>query len=254
MLDTRVISLVNGRGAGAHQLRGARSSSRSSKGGQGGRHNPAPFVLTLGAINPTKGVADMAKAKKKNATRAPSSKGSRKKKNGGTRVTVFEPHALKANRGRKKGKRNPAVFGHSRPAEIAGMVVGVLGGVTVVKLIPPMFPVSWTATNAMRFGIAAGVAILTGIGAHALLPTPYRDAVILGALAQTGSVGLNAVVPSISAKVNLGRVSRGVGDFVPGGFPEPNNPIWRPNKAIAAPPNSFPIPAGVNLGRYRKAY
>jgi hypothetical protein len=238
MLNTRVTSLVNHRGAGPHQLR-----SRS------GSKNPGPFVLTLGAVNPERG--SMAKKK-----------GTKAKKGGGakngTRITVVEPRAVGNHRGRKKGKKNPAVFGHTKPAEIAGMVVAVLGGVTVVKLIPPMFPVAWTQTNASRFAVTFGVAILTGIGAHALLPAPYRDAAILGALAQTGSVGLNVALPSVSAKVNLGRIPagrRGVGDFVPGGFPEPHNPIARRLRAAGASGSAgFPTPANVNLGVYKKAY
>jgi hypothetical protein len=149
--------------------------------------------------------------------------------------------------GRKKGRRNPSVFGQSSPKGIGGIMLSVAGGVTAVKLISPMLPISWQATDLSRFLTSAGVAIATSVAAHLLLPMPYRDGVIAGAGAQTLSVGLNPVVRKVLPSApGLMGVRRGVGDFVPAAFPEPNNPIF--NRMITAGAPS--VSSGGNIGRY----
>lgn len=208
----------------------------------------------------------MAKSKSKKKASHPSSKAkgvratsNSGKRNPGKKTEVVSMSSLKAMLGGKKKpkkngsrgySRNPTVFGVSRPAQIMGVFAGVAGGVTAAKLIPPMLPANWSASSGMRFLTTAGVVVAISVGAHLALPMPYRDAVIVGAGSQLLSIALNPIVAKVTPSVTLeGLRRRGVGDFVPAQFPEPNNPIWRPAMAIAGATSS-----GGNLGRYRGRY
>jgi len=231
------------------------------------RSNPAPLVLTLGAVNPQERKTMAKSKKKKKKTSHPSSKAraakaanrnGKKKKNPSKRTNVVSLSSLKAMMGKKKkngGKRgrsrNPlAIFGTSGSVKIVGIMAGVAGGVTAAKLLPPMMPATWTATAGMRFLTTAGVVVGISVAAHFALPAPYRDAVIVGAGSQLLSVALNPIVAKVTPNITLeGLRRRGVGDFVPANFPEPNNPIWRP--AIAAPGATT---SGGKLGRYQGRY
>lgn len=201
----------------------------------------------------------MAKKKKKKASRAPSKSASRNShKHAKKGVSMVSLSTLKAALGKKGGKkkktgyRNPGgfprtIFGYTKPVEIAGMIGGLLAGVTAVKLLPPMFPPDWQSTQGRRFALTLGTAVLTAVGAM-MLPSPYRDAIILGAGAQTASVGLNIAVPKVSSTVSLGRLR----DFVAAGFPVPQNPIMERmyRAAIAEAPAAVSSPAP-NMGRYK---
>jgi len=242
-------------------------------GHQHRRSNPAPWVLTLGAVNPTKERSTMAKSKKKKKkTSHPSSKAraanshrKTKKANGKRKnpqtVSLSSLRAMmgkKKKSGGRKGNRsrNPlAVFGSSGSVKIIGIMAGVAGGVSAAKLLPPMLPANWTATAGMRFATTAGVTVAIGLAAHMLLPAPYRDAVIVGAGSQLLSVALNPIVAKVTPNITLEGLRRrmGVGDFVPiQGFNEPQNPFMqRIAPAIAAPGATT---SGGNLGKYRGRY
>ena len=211
------------------------------------RSNPAPLLLTLGAVNPTKGVIRMA-AKKKAKARS----GAKGKANPTVSISSLKSMLSRKKKagGRKNGHRNPALFGQTRPTKILGVLAGVAGGVTAVKLISPMLPASWQETDLSRFLTSAGVAIATAVGAHMLLAEPYRDAVVAGAGAQTLSVGLNPVVRKVLPSSPGLMGGRGLRDFVPGNFPEPHNPIYQ--RMLAAGAASMPgAMAGGNIGRYQ---
>ncbi len=205
----------------------------------------------------------MAKKKKKKSTRAPAKANrshskkktySRKgKRNPGVTMALIK----RAMAGKKKkghrGKRNPSFMG-MRGGEVLANSAAVLGAVTLAKLVPPMLPASWTATDLGRFLTTAGVAAGEVMAAHFLIPR-YRVMVLAGAGAQTLSVALNPVLRKVSSNITLGRIRQqhalgATGDFVPGSFPEPHNPIY--NRMIAAGMAVTPGAVGPSgVGRYR---
>lgn len=228
------------------------------------RSNPGPFALTLGLIgaNPTKGERTVAKKKKnkKKATRAPAKANRKRSKSKGRKNPGVSMATIKRIMGRKKKKgksrRNPVgMFGHMGAKNVLGISAGILGGVTVAKLVPPMLPASWTATDMGRFFTTAGVAAAEAFAAHFLLQAPYRDAVWAGAGAQTLSTALNPILRKVSSNITLGRIqqARAMGqlrDFVPGNFPEPHNPIYQ-QMMLAAAMNPGATAGGGSVGRYR---
>jgi hypothetical protein len=152
-------------------------------------------------------------------------------------------------------RSNPTLFGSSRPTQIVGILAGITGGVTIAKLVPPMLPASWNASDGGRFMTTLGVAVVTAVAAHFTLAAPYRDSVAAGAGSQVLSVGLNPILRKVSSTFpTLGRVRNHLGDFVPANFPEPNNPIY--NRMLMAGMATAPgvTSNGGNLGRYRGRY
>jgi len=229
---------------------------------RGSRSNPGPFVLTLGALgaNP-KRRKTVAKKRKKKSTRAPA-KANRskkrsyknKKRNPGVSMALIRRVMKgKKKKGHRKSSRNPSFMG-MRGGEVFANSAAVLGAVTIAKLIPPMLPASWTATDLGRFLTTAGVAAGEVMAAHFLIPR-YRVMVLAGAGAQTLSVALNPVLRKVSSNITLGRIRQrslgATGDFVPGSFPEPHNPIY--NRMIAAGMAVTPGAVGpsASVGRYR---
>lgn len=249
MVGTRVTDLVNPTYGPARTKKKGSAQPKHRP-----RSNPGPFVFTLGAVNPTERSHSVAKSKKKK--KSPSgSKG---------RAKNFSVKSLKKMLAKKGAKhpshkhhssRNPSIFGVSKPVQIGGVLLGISVGVTIAKLVPPMLPASWTASDAGRFFTTAGVALAAGVAAHFTLPAPYRDSIAAGAGSQALSVGLNPVLRKVSSNFpTLGRVRGGVGDFVNASFPEPNNPIW--NRMLMAGMATQPgmTSNGGNLGRYRGRY
>ncbi len=248
MIQTRITDLQNP-SYGRPKKRKAGKRKGSTK-----RSKPNPLALVLGAINPKGDRTVAKKKKKKQATRSPSKKAKRAgSKNPKKLVSLATVRSLmgKTKKKGKKGKRNPAsMFGHSGIKNVLGISVGVLGGVTVVKLLPPMFPASWSASDGARFLTSALVAAGISVAAHFTLPSPYRDAVWAGAGAQTLSVGLNPILRKVSSNITLGRIrQKAMGDFVNANFPEPHNPIYQRMLATAA--TSGGMAPGGNVGRYR---
>ncbi len=203
--------------------------------------NPGPFALTLGALgaNPYKEKRTVAKKKKKKSTRAPAkanrskkSYRSKGKKNPGVTMAMIK-RAMHGKKKKKSYKRNPSFMGVNASEAIANSAA-VLAAVTGAKLIPPLLPATWTATDLGRFLTTAGVAIGEVALAHFMFPR-YRTMVFAGAGAQTLSTALNPILRKMSSTITLGRIRDmarqramgGTGDFVPGSFPEPHNPIWQ---------------------------
>jgi len=202
-------------------------------------------------------VAKKKKSKKK-STRAPAkanrSKKKSSKRNGGVSLATVK-RLMGGKKKKKNGRRskgNP--FGISSRDAI-GNSVAVLSAVTAAKLIPPIFPASWTATDMGRFFTTLGVAAGEVALAHFLFPQ-YRTMVLAGAGAQTLSIALNPILRKVSSNITLGRIAqaRSMGqlrDFVPGNFPEPYNPIY--NRMLQAGMATSPgaVGAGASVGRYR---
>jgi hypothetical protein len=182
--------------------------------------NPA-LVLTLGAVNPRRQKVAVKKRKKVRKINA-----HRSRKANPTRVYVMAPR--KQNRRRVTRKRNPVsrhrrrsnpnLFGHNvSTGQMGKAVAGGLVGVAAAKFIPTMLPAGLVSSNIMRV-IATGVSAFVAGWAAGKADKTFGDAVLFGGLMQTGSVALNAFVPSIGKQVGLSGLT-------PARFPLPDNPI-----------------------------
>lgn len=201
----------------------------------------------------------MAKSKKKKKS-SPSAKAKanhykakgKKKSSKNPGVSLATVRAmLSKKKGKKKGhsKRNPQIFG-APATELVANSAAVLGAVTIGKLVPAMFPATWTSTDLRRFLTTLGVAAATVTAAHFLIPK-YRNVILLGAGAQTLSTALNPVLRKVSSNITLGRLraSGGLRDFVKGNFTVPENVIY--NRMVSSGMNVRPGAIGpVNVGKY----
>ena len=218
--------------------------------------NPA-HMLTLGFVNKHRKRSNqpMAKKRAKNAKRATNKRHHahkhHKKANAGGKVIVIRtgtPNRKKSNAGRYTVKRsNPTFFGQKINAvKLAEYVAGGLIGVTVNKAVMPMLPATFTQNNLAATASALAVAAAEWWAAS-MLDKEFGAAVGFGALMQAGSQALNAFVPVVGNAIGLsGR--RGTGDFVPGWFSVPQNPVLDAagNLVTGGPAmtNAYPMPYG----------
>jgi hypothetical protein len=226
---TRVVHVYHNRKRKAAK-RNAHSRRRTS--------NPAPVVLTLGAVNPRKRRKNVAQRKRKRASlkRNPS----RRRR---TRVVVSAPrHRRRStmNPRRRTGRRNPRRHNRRRNPNLFGspvgsastlkMVAGGLVGVAAAKFIPTMLPasiVSGTITRIIATGAAAFVASF--VARKAGLSEQVAGAVLFGGLMQTASVAMNALLPaSIATRLALS----GLTDPGSASFAVPQNPLRLPPPMI----------------------
>jgi hypothetical protein len=181
--------------------------------------NPA-LVLTLGAVNPRR-KTKMAATKK----RRRKASSSRRRKSNPRRVQAMAPvrHRRRNTRRRNpvvrsRRRRNPNLFGQKvAGVQMGKAVAGGLVGVAAAKFIPTMLPAGLVGSNIMRV-IATGVSAFVAGWLAGKADRTFGDAVLFGGLMQTGSVALNAFVPSIGKQIGLSGLT-------PARFPLPDNPI-----------------------------
>jgi hypothetical protein len=213
----------------AHR-RSATSAHRKRKKALKRRRSRNPvLVVTLGAVNP-KRRKSMARPKKK---RRRNPKRVYRRRRNRTRVVVMAPRRRrrrnpKRHYAKHHRRRNPAVFGARKTSDIAKMVLAGLVGVAAAKFLPTVLPAQFVSSNLMRT-IATGVsAWIAGFVAGKVgLGKEVGDAVMFGGFMQTGSVALNAFLPSIGRQI-------GLGELMPGQFPVPQNPLRIPAPAVPA--------------------
>lgn len=199
------------------------------------RSNPA-HLITLGLAgvgNPQrrKKVAKRKKARRSVAKvktvrrRRRTTVAKRHRRRNSTRVVVIQARKKgRMNSRRRRGSRNPMeMFGSRSTKDIAKIIAGGLAGVAVTKAAVPMLPASLTSSNAMRTVSSFVVAFAAGFVGR-MVDKEFGSAVMFGGFMQAASTGLNAFVPSIGRQIGLNG-GRGVGDFVPGSFTVPQNPV-----------------------------
>lgn len=207
---------------GARQNPYARARARRSG-------NPM-HMLTLGWVNPHKErrtvVAAKAKKKaKRNSPRAHHSvahRSAKRSRPNTTRIIMMAPKKNGGRRGRRRSS-NPMFFGSMvSPIQMGQYVLGGLIGVTVNRVVLPMLPAALTSSNMFATLTAFGLALVEWWAAS-FIDKSFGAAVGFGALMNAASQGLNAFVPSVGSTIGLS--GRGVGDFVPGKFAVPQNPV-----------------------------
>ncbi len=201
------------------------------------KRNPAPFLITLGAVNPKRRTT-MAKRRKK------------ARKVGARRRRPTTPMAVNPRRRRRvasvrsrsngsrrksygRRRRNPEAFGiQATSSKFMQAVAGGLVGVAATKFIPTLVPMNIIGNNnLMRFVVSVASAIVAGMGAKKLAAGPFADGVLFGGLMQAASVGMNTFLPAGPARA---LALNGMGEFVDGRFVVPQNPISFASPAPAA--------------------
>jgi hypothetical protein len=128
----------------------------------------------------------------------------------------------KKKKGGKRYRRSGNPFGASSlslqtPTKIATAGAGVLIGVAVNRGIVSILPASVTGNNLYATLASFAVAFAQWY-AFSMVNAEFGAAAGLGGIAEAGSTALNTWFPAIGSKVSLG-------DFVPGKFAVPQNPV-----------------------------
>ena len=153
-----------------------------------------------------------------------------RKRNPGTKIIVV---GKRNGRGRKNGgvvghrrrRPNPTFFGASvTPMQMGQYVLGGLVGVTINRVVLPLMPAAVTGSNLAATLTAFAIAGVEWWAAS-MIDKGFGAAVGFGALMNAATYGLNSFVPSIGGQIGLQGLRRGTGDFVPGRFAVPQNPI-----------------------------
>ena len=185
-----------------HKVRARRRNAPAKRRRQ---LNPA-LLVTLGAVNPRRN-SSMARRRKK-ALKAANPH--RRRRRNTTRVVVAAPRRRAVSHRRRRRSnprrhRNPA-FG-MKGAGMAKAVVAGLAGMAAAKFIPTMLPSSIVSTNIMR-AVATGASAFVAqmLAKMATKDSSISDAVLFGGLMQTGSVALNAFLPSLASTLGLSGI------------------------------------------------
>jgi hypothetical protein len=120
---------------------------------------------------------------------------------------------------RHRRSRNPMAthISLTRPASVVQAAVGVLVGVAATRAIVAALPVNITSSS--LYSVVAAAAIAVGIWWLGSMVSPeFGAAAGLGGIAEAGSIALNAFLPQLGSTI-------GLGDFVPGRFTVPQNPV-----------------------------
>ncbi len=154
----------------------------------------------------------------------------------------------------RRTKRNPELFGSRLGSKDSLKLIGggVLG-VAATKFLPTLLPASMlmgvASSNLGKTGISLAAALISG-WAVSKLDARAGQGVYFGGLMQTASVALNAFLPSLYRALNTGMA--GVGDFVPGQFAVPQNPV---RGALSAPSHAMaPSGSRVTMSGLARAY
>lgn len=179
--------------------------------------------------------------RKSTARRMTSNHRRRTGKRNAQRIVVITP---KRN-GKRRRSSNPHFFGQQVNAmKMAEYIAGGLIGVAVNKAVLPMLPTSLTSNTFAATATAIALAAAEWFVAS-LVDKDFGSAVGFGALMAAGTQVLNAFVPSVGSTIGLS--GRGWGDFVPGRFVVPQNPILDASSGLASG-------GGVMHGAYPVAY
>ena len=190
------------------------------------KRNPAPFLITLGAVNPRR--KSMAKRRKKSRARTrrrrtavPMMMNRRRRRVANSRRRrVANPR----RRSYSRRRRNPEAFGlKATSGKFVQAVMGGLIGVAATKFIPTLIPMGLVGSNnLMRFVVSVGSAFVAGMVASKVASGPISDGVLFGGLMQAASVGMNTFLPAGPARA---LALNGMGEFVGSRFVVPQNPI-----------------------------
>ena len=204
--------------------------------------NPA-WIVTLGpAVNPRKKRSTMAaKAHKRRKARKVTVNRKRRRvvaRNPRHHVVRHRRRTRRSNpkvvvryRTRRHNRRrhavrrhNPSIFGARLGSkESMKLIGGGLTGVVATKFLPTLIPTTMmpqlATTNLGRTAISAAAWLVSGWVASKI-DVKFSEGVYFGGAMQVASVALNAFLPAVYKTLGIG-----LGDFVPGQFAVPQNPV-----------------------------
>lgn len=169
------------------------------------RSNPG-LLITYGPalLNPRKRSKSVATKKRKRRNPA--------RRRAATRTRTVVRYRAKARRRmnphhrRRTRRRNPSILSGGGLSNMGRSVGGILVGVAVTKTVPGMLASSMpslTGSPLMSVALSAAVAWGAGELAGKFGGSEFGRYVFLGGLAQTGSVVLNAFLPSLGGVIGL---------------------------------------------------
>ena len=198
-------------------------------------------------------VASNPRRKKKNAVRTRTRTVVKYKYRKSNPKVVVRYRSKKRNsrRGKTVRKRNPDIFGAQLGSKDSlKMLGGGVVGVAVVKIIPTLLPAGTIASIASssfgKIAVAAVTATVAGWGAGKL-DKRFGEGVMFGGWMMVTAVIINTVAPSLYSQYI------GMGDFVPGKFVVPQNPV-RAALPSAAPAMPAASGAAMKTSRLGSAY
>ena len=214
------------------------------------KHRPAgnpAHLLHLGYINPkrSKSVASTTRRRRRNARRATSrvyrathnrrrrhhTVTNRRRHNRRTHNPTRRVVVMARRHNRRHRAHNPAFLHGMKPMQVLQGAAGVLAGVAATKAIVGMLPAAATSSNIVA--AASSIAVAIGVGWLGGMVNPqFGLAALYGGIAQAGSQLLNEYIPSVGSVVGLSGVRANLGDFVPGRFTVPQNPILDGNPQL----------------------
>lgn len=207
----------------------------------------------VAASRPKRRVAKRNPARRVKRRRVNSAPKRRTRRKSNPRVVVR--YRKSRNRRRtSRTKRNPDIFGARLGSKDSlKMIGGGIAGVAAAKFLPTLLPanmlVGVASSNLGKTAISLGAALVAGFAASKL-DTRFGQGVYFGGIMQAASVGLNAFLPSLYRTLNIGMA--GVGDFVPGQFAVPQNPV---RGQISAPSHAVaPSGSRVTMSGLARAY
>jgi hypothetical protein len=106
--------------------------------------------------------------------------------------------------------------------------------VAAAKLIPGLLPANLlpTGNKWMKVIVTGVAAYAAGVAATKFVGPAFGGAVTFGGYMQTGSMALNAILPNFTVG-GIPLALSGMGEFMPGQFPVPQNPLRIPAPAPA---------------------
>jgi len=184
----------------------------------------------------------------------------RRKSNPRRRVAARRRNVVAVTRHRRRGsvrrrvmhrrRRNPGIpsfFGGVGARGLGTTIAGGLIGVAAAKLIPGLLPANLIPAGGVwtRVIITGAAAWAAGTAATKFMGVAFGNAVMFGGAMQTGSMLLNAVLPNFKVG-GVPLALSGMGEFMPGSFPVPQNPL-----RISAP---VPTQARIGMSGLSRAF
>lgn len=133
------------------------------------------------------------------------------------------------SRRRHNRRRNPmpSFFGSTANMRGLGTVLGGgLVGVAATKIIPGLLPAGIIPAGGawMNVLVSGVIAYASGTAATKFVGAAFGQAVMFGGLMQTASAAINAISPKLAFR-GVPLALSGMGEFMPGQFPVPQNPL-----------------------------
>jgi hypothetical protein len=167
-------------------------------------------------------------------------------------VVRYRTKKRNSRKGVRKHRNPPELFGARLGSKdslklIGGGILGVAATKFIPTMIPPTMAPQLLTTNLGRTAVSFAAAFVSG-WAVSKLDARLGQGVYFGGFMQATSVALNAFVPAAYKALGIG-----LGDFVPGRFAVPQNPVM---VSAGAPSGHLPAPSGsrVTMSGLARAY